>query len=1019
MQLFTGSPLSLKKHFLQNLQEIKTNPLERVLVLIPSKHLETRLKKELCQKIPCLAGVHFMPLSALAREINQTAATPVLPLADDSPLLDFKVKHLLHKYGFSANRDLAICFKNSFRDLINAEVTPQALSEVKEDASLILTEQKEYLDKFIPMYADFLEIQKEKGKSTYKDFFIAARNNAQNNIFLNSFKKIIFYGFYDFTSLHFELIKAIIDNYKEKTQVYLPYENNPAYSFAEITYKTLFLPLASEHKNLESEINPIKTAGTNIFTPEQTPTDADIKIIKISGEGEVQAAAKQILELHKQGVNYEDIALTFRGENNFSTKILEVFKQNQIPINYNFSFPLLQKPFAAFIYNLFNLESGNFAREDVASVVNAPYFNKKEDFSNLIQQSGAECSIEQFEEMLSNENPELKTALLDILKEIKVYINILKQGGSFQVLAQRARDFIIKFTSEKALKEQAETFRQIKDILDIIFTYSTTGKDAKYGEFLEEFFDLLGSATFNKVISAPSAVEVADIMTLRLQDFKVVIIIGLNEGIFPLIPQEDPALKEIYRRSLREKSRKPLRSILQSIGYLIHTRQNRFLEENFLFYLALSAAQKKAVLTYKTSDEEGKDTVQSIFITLLLNVLRQQEENLPAFSRRPLERLENDIKQEFLTKEEAANLIALSSPNAKELLGNILAKAEEEKDSIEEDYLSLKTLSSNNELTAFDGIINPESAKQIYPQYFSPSSLSILFTCPARYFFSRIIKDDDEKFLRGKLSEKHRGNLYHYILASFYESIKNKLPQIPWSEAENLFKNFIEKYFQNTKQTKYGLYPLLWEAIKREITEDLLAFIKKDLENMQNTNFFPAYFEKEESCTLPLSNGDFKLQARIDRIDLKPDSKEGIAIDYKSTYKSNIWEQILTYSKLQPPIYLEILNKKDSPIHFSSASFAFIKFTVKIVPIKSLTFADFNKEHQKFTDLFTFLHELTLSGIYPITPDEDVSCQYCDYCDICRKNHLQTLRRAKRSSDFKKLKDFHYVDKQKTARSRS
>ena len=80
MQLFTGSPLSLKKQFFVTLKQLKQNPFERVLVLIPSKHLEMRFKKELCQDIQCLTGVNFMSLGALAAEINQATKSPPPPL---------------------------------------------------------------------------------------------------------------------------------------------------------------------------------------------------------------------------------------------------------------------------------------------------------------------------------------------------------------------------------------------------------------------------------------------------------------------------------------------------------------------------------------------------------------------------------------------------------------------------------------------------------------------------------------------------------------------------------------------------------------------------------------------------------------------------------------------------------------------------------------------------------------------------------------------------------------------------
>ena len=1012
MHLFTGSPLALKKQFLATLEQLKQNPLERVLVVIPSKHLEARLKTELCQKLSCLTGVSFMPLGALAGEINSAAPQPPLPLAEDTPLIDFKIKNLLNKNGFRANRSLAICFKNSFRDLINAEVTPEALALVQEDEALILDEQKTYLKQFIPLYSKFLEIQKEPGKSTYRDYFVFARENAVNNTFLNSFKSIIFYGFYDLTSLHFELIKAVIQNYSANTQVYLPYEENekhevyPAYTFVEPVYNTLFLPLCKEHTKLESEHNLIKTAAENIFTPNQRSTHgANIEIIKVSGEGEVQAAAKEILKLHKAGLAYSDIAVTFRGEGEFSAKILEVFKQNQIPVNYNFTFPLIQKPFAAFIYNLFNLDSGNFAREEVLAVVNSPFFAFRQDsWADLIQQSGVECSITQFEEMLDANSAEQKQKLIDILKEIKAHLNLLKQAGSFESLAQKAKDFLLKYTSQNAQVEHAETLKKITDILETISTYSKTGESAKDDEFLEEFFSLLKEAVFNKVISAPNAVEAADIMTLRLQDFKAVIILGLNEGVLPLVPKQDPALKEVYRQSLR----KTLRRTLQNIGYLIHTTQNRYFEENFLFYLALSAAQQKAILTYKTSDLDGKTLVKSTFVTMLLNVLGKTEEDLKSFSRRPLERLKNDINQEFLTKEEAAALLALIKPDAREVLGNLVT---EEKDLFEKSYFDLRSVSAQNSLNDFDGIINKKDTQKIYPSYFSPTALGTLFACPAKYLFSRIAGKEKDISLRGEIASNKKGTLYHEILKDFYTFIKNKKDflHISWPETENLFNNFLDDRFSKSTTEKYGLYPLVWEIIKQEIKENLLQFIKEDLERIQKTGFVPNAFEHSVKNTLDIEGKPLVLQAIADRIDKSADGKESIVIDYKSKDKGITMEKLIfEKSTLQPPIYLEILNKDDSKNFCSSADLAFIERKIK-TSFRSLTAEQFNTIKNKFISLLSFLRNLAQDGTFPIYTEDKEYCNFCDFKDICRKNHLPTAKRAQKSDYFKELRKFHYV----------
>ena len=1008
MHLFTGSPLALKKQFLDTLEQLKQNPLERVLVVIPSKHLEARLKTELCQKLSCLAGVNFMPLGALAGEINSAAQNPPPPLAEDTPLIDFKIKNLLNKNGFRANRSLAICFKNSFRDLINAEVTPEALALIQEDEDLILDEQKTYLNQFIPLYSKFLEIQKEPNKSTYKDYFVFARENAKNNTFLNSFKSIIFYGFYDLTSLHFELIKAVINNYTEITQVYLPYEKHPAYTFVEPVFNTLFLPLCKQHTKLESEHNLIKTAAENIFTPNQNRTyDANIEIIKVSGEGEVQAAAKEVLKLHKEGIPYKNIAVTFRGENGFNLKILEIFKQNKIPVNYNFTLPLLQKPFAAFVYNLFNLESGNFAREEVLSVINSPFFAfKRDDWAELVQQSGVECSITQFEEMLDAESPEQKQTLIDTLKEIKAHLNSLKQAGSFETLAKKAKDFLLKYTAQKAQTEEAETLSKITDILDVISTYSKTGVQAQEGEFLEEFFSLLKETVFNKVSLASNAVETADIMTLRLQDFKAVIILGLNEGILPLIPQQDPALKEVYRQSLR----KPLRRALQNIGYLIHTTQNRYFEENFLFYLALSSAQQKAILTYKTSDVDGKTMVKSVFVTMLLTVLGKTEDNLKSFSRRPLERLKNDINQEFLTKEETSALLALVKPNSKEILSNLLA-CDKEKALFEKLYFNLQAISSTNSLTEFDGIINKESANKIYPSYFSPTALADLFGCPAKYLFSRIAGREKDIFFRDEIAANKQGSLYHDILKDFYSFIKNKKDflNISWPEMETLFIDFFDNRFSKSHTDKYGLYPLLWDIIKQEMKENLLDFIKQDLKKIQETEFIPSNFEHDIKSTLNINNKPLILQARIDRIDKSPDGKEYKTVDYKKKHKTAGMENLIfNKNNLQPPIYLEILNKENNDFVCSEAQLAYIE-TDKGNPFKSLTLDEYSKIKNKFINMLDLLRNLAKEGVFPIYPEDEDNCNFCDFRDICRKNHLPTLKRTQKSNYFKELKNFHYV----------
>ena len=181
------------------------------------------------------------------------------------------------------------------------------------------------------------------------------------------------------------------------------------------------------------------------------------------------------------------------------------------------------------------------------------------------------------------------------------------------------------------------------------------------------------------------------------------------------------------------------------------------------------------------------------------------------------------------------------------------------------------------------------------------------------------------------------------------------------------------------------------------------------MENIQKTGFVPNNFEHTVKSALNIGNKTLNLQAIADRIDKSSDGKEYKAVDYKSKYKSLAMNTLIfAKSNLQPPIYLEILNKENAPCVCSCADLAFIEHEVKN-PFKSLTLNDFNAIKNKFTSLLAFLADLAEKGLFPIYCEDKEYCDFCDFKDICRKNHLQTAKRSKKSDYFKELRKFHHA----------
>ena len=293
MRLITGSQKKLQNHLLDFIKNNKKTPFERWLIVLPSKHLEEYLKRFLCQDSGGIIGITFLSMTGLASEINNNAKVPPKPLLEDSPLLDFKLKEMLPKFDYICDRSFSPAFKNSFRDLINAQVTPEVLESLSEESEGLLTdEQKQALKKLVPLYKEFIECQKTENKSTYQEYFNFAISNVENNNFLSSFKQIIFYGFYDFTNLHYDLFKKVCSNYN--AQVYFIYELDKngqkvqALEFINNFYEDSILPLTntqnSEHIHLQEDISPLIEASQNIFNPTQIKVEnAPIKIQSISG----------------------------------------------------------------------------------------------------------------------------------------------------------------------------------------------------------------------------------------------------------------------------------------------------------------------------------------------------------------------------------------------------------------------------------------------------------------------------------------------------------------------------------------------------------------------------------------------------------------------------------------------------------------------------------------------------------------------------------------------------------------
>ena len=988
MELINGSYKALEKEFLDYFGKIKKEPLEKVLIITQSARLSQRLKEKLLSSRECVACVFWQDILGLVSNINQ-ASDNYIPLKQKRALDYFKLKDFLQRYNLNTSAGYIKALQASFMDMQNALIMPQDLLKIKEyDETLYTKELKE----LIFIYQNYLKLTAQTGKSSYKDFFTSALENIENNKYLSQFKQIIFYGIYDWTNLQYDILKAISRAYP--TALFFPYEEIPSYKYIQDFYLTNILGLGGEHKNVSKPLTELEKFSTYLFeNSKEEKFKADLKIIDAAGTlGQVQSAAKEVLILHKQGFDFKDIAVCARSLESYKNDLIRVFKQNDIPLNINSEENFSSQPLISFCLNLLNVVKNNFHRDSVLSFITSPYLKADcTDWEQVIKNIGVQTGFNQWMNLLDIAKEKgivSATSLKNFLEQLEQKVSLLNEAASFSFLVSRTKEIFNDFLNFDILNaEEQNLFTLLENILEELSSFDEV-RFCNKGEFLEELTYLTEQKKINVVVNLQNSLTIADIMNLRGQSFKVIILLGLNESAFPAKVSEDPVFKDFWR------------SILQRLGYNIKLSVQRYQEEKLFFYLALSSASDKAILIYQRCDDKGKEQVSSIYLNWILKYC----EDIKTFylSKSPEQQMLTwyQISPDLLTRQEAA---VLSSLKGDYILAANLIESEEE-----DLFLQAFSLSLPSALGEHDLICQSQGPlwQYIIKKGLSPSSISNLYKCPARYLFSAILNRKDIDILQpDKFDDRDKGNLYHDILNQFYSYLKerNLLDKISPVGSGEILQNFIKDNIKETDYKQYGLYPLLWAVNCQEMEEKLKEIVALDLAYIEKEKQIPSYFEKNISAEI----GHLKIHGQIDRIDISSDGKSFNITDYKSgdfSVPREKKEIVFKNVNFQVPFYFELA--KNIPELSSLEPLKMIFLAFKDKKQKGISYSDYLAFKKEVWTLAEFLQDLVKEGFFIITPGSH-SCKYCQFEDICRKKHSASQRRAYLSAQATKLRGYH------------
>jgi len=546
-----------------------------------------------------------------------------------------------------------------------------------------------------------------------------------------------------------------------------------------------------------------------------------------------------------------------------------------------------------------------------------------------------------------------------------------------------------------------------------------------YAEFVAELEQTFGRTLVSSAVPLGTGVRLLDVWSSRALSFPVVVLPGLNHGLWP-----------------RPESRHLLdtpdnRSELQAAGLLVTTREEQLAEERFLFYMAVTRASQQLILSRPATDDEGRPQLASAFWHELQR-LATGAEGPPTI----IEFSANDVDlkpDEAASREELRRVVfarlTSGTKHSVGLLGALLGV----------DPTTPATLAScavihERESQApfgrFDGVLSsPEILAQLAAEFpaqhvFSISRLEDFVQCPFRFLAITVLGLESRELPEEYFLEADVGDIYHEALCRFYQGRlaagQSRLTEVPPEVLHREMNDVVRQVFATREATGEGGLPAMWRIQQEEIQHCLSDYIDEELARCLESLWaveprflewafgaVPRRGEESSATTDPLMiaspYGPVRVRGRVDRVDLLVGSTgpEGLAvIDYKSgSQPSGLAGRIDAGQALQVPLYLMAVQAALSPSLGAPAVQGSYYYLRDLTVYAALDALGSDKKAARFAAVMDAVQHTIVSvidqvrkGCFPPTPSDGCPA-WCEFRSICRTARWRVDRKMKQAED--------------------
>ncbi len=751
---------------------------------------------------------------------------------------------------------------------------------------------------------------------------------------------IVFDGFTGFTPIQYQVIRELMkvcDNLvvtlsaDNRDDILGPDKQQKLFSLTWNTYHAIKKIADEEEIEIEDEVflsnrpvyryrdkEDLAFLEENLFRYQGKVWEKDVHAISIyeaaNKADEVQKLCLEIKKHLKEGnYCYSDIAVVTGDLESYGHLVQREFTRFGIPFFMDQNMGVSGHPFTEYLVSALEMIKGHFSYETVFRFLRSGYSDITRDETDRLEVYVKSMGIrgkKSYERMfVRGENPQDMNLIREkFMEEIKPILGKMKTARDYITalyelcmtsnleakLKKSSTEFEEKGDMSKA-KEYQKIYPAIMDLFDQI--YDLMGEEeVSLGEFIEIFKAGISEIRIGSIPQTVDQVVVGDIQRSRLEGIKVLLFMGVNDGVIPKKGSGSGFLSELEREYLLSIGRE-----------LAPTQRQLIFQQRLYLYQNMTKPSDYLYISYSQIDESGKAILPSYLIQDIKELFPKLSVRKESFyEQNPLMRMDGLEDGLFDFANLLRSYMNLEVPvgsqqeqeNVKQLLA--LSKLYEENTQGQKIVNAAKTTYQEQRL-------DKNLAKALFEGKGSISRLESFAKCAYAHFLMYGLSIQPMK--EYEISNLDFGNVYHSALERIFLKLreeKKKLTELSEAEIRQYISETVDVISQDYGNVIFydlarNVYHL--KQIEKVLFRSLLTIQKQQ----RKGKFAPTYYEHHFRI-----EDEFTMTGVIDRVDLLPieDKLYVMVVDYKSSEHGFDENELYYGLSLQLPLYLKAIQDK-------------------------------------------------------------------------------------------------------------